>query len=94
MVSPSLSLTVNANHHYDSGLLLAYLLTSEATRDSLKNVVEPQDGVDRKSIWHNFPAEEIYLKAFAPDTARLHWILFSDVTTQLTVAYAEVQIFT
>ena len=88
MVAPSLSLTVNANHHYDSGLLLAYLLTGEATRDSLKDVVK------QHSAWHNFPAEEIYLKAFASHTAHLHWVLFSDVTTQLPVAYADAQIFT
>lgn len=88
MVAPSLSLTVNANHHYDSGLLLAYLLTGEATRDSLGDVVR------KHSKWHNFPAEEIYLKAFAPHTAHLRWVLFSEVTTQLPVAYADAQIFT
>jgi hypothetical protein len=88
MVSPSLSLTLNANHHYDSGLLLVYLLTCEATRDSLKDVLQ------QHNAWHNFPAEEIYLKAFAPHTAHLHWVLFSDVTTQLPVAYADAQIFT
>lgn len=86
--APSLSLTVNANHHYDSGLLLAYLLTSEATRDSLKDVIR------QHSAWHNFPAEEIYLKAFAPYTAHLYWVLFYDGTTQKLVAFAEAQAFT
>ncbi len=88
MVAPSLSLTVNANHFYDSGLLLAYLLTSEATNDSLKDVVrEPW-------VWNEFPAEEIYLKAFTPHTTHLQWVLFYDATTQRPVAYAEAQIFT
>lgn len=88
MVAPSLSLTVNANYHYDSGLLLAYLLTSEATRGRLKDVVS------QHSAWHNFPAEEIYLEAFAPNMAHLQWVLFYDVPRQLPVAYAEAQNFT
>lgn len=88
MVAPSLTLTVNANRHYDSGLLLAYLLTSEATRASVKDVVNQRSG------WHNFTAEEIYLKTFVPHTAHLQWVLFSDVTTQQPVAYAEAKIFT
>lgn len=86
-VAPSLSLTLNADHLYDSGLLLAYLLTSEATKDSLEHVV-------REYKWHNFSAEDIYLKAFAPHTAHLRWVLFSDVTTHLPVAFADAQIFT
>lgn len=87
-VAPSLSLTFNADHHYDSGLLLAYLLTGEATRNSLEDIVK------RHGAWHNFPAEEIYLKAFAPHKTHLLWVLFSDVTTQLPVAYADAQLFT
>ena len=88
LVAPSLSLTFNANHNYDSGLLLAYLLTCEDTRNSLKGVVR------NRRAWHNFPAEEIYLKTFTPNTAHLHWILFSNVTTQQPLAYADAQIFT
>lgn len=86
-VAPSLALAVNADHHYDSGLLLAYLLTSPATRDSLRNVVE------RHSEWHSFQAEDIFLRAFAPHTAHVQWVLFSDVITQLPVAYADARLF-
>jgi flagellar basal body-associated protein FliL len=87
-VAPSLSLTINTNHYYDSGLLLAYLLTSEATLSSLGPVV------GRHDEWHSFPAEEIYLKTFSPQTAHLQYVLFYDVARQLPVAYAEAQEFT
>jgi hypothetical protein len=85
---PSLSLTVNANHHYDSGLLLAYLLTSEATSDSLKDVIK------KRSAWHNFSAQEIYLKAFTKHSAHLNWVLFYDKTTKKLSAFAEAKEFT
>ncbi len=57
-------------------------------RDSLKIVVKT------RSKWRDFAAERIYLKAFSPQTAHLHWILFYDETTQLPVAYADAQMFT
>jgi len=87
-VAPSLSLTVHANNHYDSGLLLAYLLTSETTYDSLRGVVR------QYSAWHNFLAEKIYLKVFVPHSTHIQWILFYDRTNTLPVAFADAKIFT
>lgn len=87
-VEPSLSLTVNANHHYDSGLLLAYLLTSNVTRDSLEGII------NQHNEWHNFQAEENYLKSFTPYTMHLNWVLFYEKTTRKLAAFAEAKTFT
>ena len=87
-VAPCLSLTVNENHYYDCGLLLAYLLTSEPAHDRIEDVV------NQHSLWHNFPAEEIYMEAYLPHVAHIHWVLFYDATTQLPVAFAEASTFT
>ena len=87
-VAPSLSLYVNGNHYYESGLLLAYLLTSDATRDSLGAVPE------NYNTWHSFNADEFFLKAFSPRTKHIHWVLFYDETTKQPVAYAGAQEFT
>jgi len=85
--APSLSLTVNADHHYDSGLILAYLLTSGNTRNILNGVVSSH------SEWHRFNAEELYFKAFSAETSHLGWVLFYDITTPHPVAYAEADTF-
>ncbi|MBN1905212.1 MAG: hypothetical protein JW927_08965 [Deltaproteobacteria bacterium] len=85
---PSLSLTVNANHYYDSGLLLAYLLTSKVTRDSLEDII------NQHNEWHNFQAEENYLKSFTPHAMHLNWVLFYDKTIQKLAAFAEAKAFT
>ncbi len=85
--SPSLSLLVNGGHHYDSGLLLAYLLNSNTTSDDLKSITS------KHSSWHTFPADTFYLKAFTPDTSHIQWVLFIDANTKLPVAYANAQLF-
>jgi len=86
-VAPSLSLTLNAGHHYDSGLLLAYLLTSEATRVELGGVV------GNHQAWHTFAAEPLYLKNFVPGVGRVRWVLFYDKSGQDLVAFADAHAF-
>ncbi len=88
MVAPSLSLTVNAGRSYYTGLLLAYLLTGEATRGGLEHIVKGQ------RPWEDFPAEEFYIEAFRPDTAHIQWVLFHDGRTRRPVAYADAKTFT
>ena len=87
-IAPSLSLAFSSDHHYESGLLLAYLLTGEGTSDKLRDIVF------HPGKWNNFPAEEFYLKAFTPNSTYLDWILFYDETAQVPVAYANAQLFT
>ena len=87
-IAPSLSLAFSPNHHYESGLLLAYLLTGEGTSDKLRDIVFDS------GRWNNFPAEEFYLEAFTPNSTYLRWILFYDETAQVPVAYADAQLFT
>lgn len=87
-VAPTLTLTINAGHRYNSGLLLAYLLTSAATSDRLKSVVE------QPNRWDSFSAEEDYIRAFASGGVHIEWVLFYDATTQGPVAYADARAFT
>ncbi|MBI5896543.1 MAG: hypothetical protein HZB24_11265, partial [Desulfobacterales bacterium] len=82
-----LTVTLNAGHHYDSGLLLAYLLTSQATRSDLTTIVR------NYQMWHSFAAEPLYLKSFNPQTDHLRYVLFYDGTAQKLVAFAEAEGF-
>lgn len=69
-MAPSLSLTFGANHRYNSGLLLAYLLTSERTLDVVSEVV------DTHSQWESFDAANLYVQAFSENIAHVRWVLF------------------
>ncbi len=84
-----LTVTLNASpiHHYDAGLLLAYLLTSTATRDELLPIV------DSHQAWHNFAAEPFFLKNFKPQTGHLRYVLFYEGPTQKLLAFAEAEAF-
>lgn len=86
-VAPSLSITFNAHHHYNAGLLLAYLLTSKATQADLQEIVT--DG----SQWKSFNAEQLYLVNLNQDSAQVQWILFYDKSTQNLVGFADAQTF-
>lgn len=85
--SPSLSLTVNANHHYNSGLLLAYILTSRENRGQLNQIISTH------RAWEKFEAEELFLKAFSSDNIHLEWILFFNKTNPTPIAYAPAKEF-
>jgi len=85
--APCLFLVLNAGHHYDGGLLLAYLLTSQATRGDLLSVVR------NYQAWHSFAAEPLFLKNFTPQTGHLGYVLFYDGPTQKLVAFAETEAF-
>lgn len=87
-VAPSLSLTLNGGHQYNSGLLLAYLLTSDGTRGDLSRVINDHES------WYTFAAEKIYLKNFKPKTGHLGWVLFYDGSGDNLVAFADAQAFT
>lgn len=82
-----LTVTLNAGHHYDGGLLLAYLLTSEATRGDLAAVVP------NHSLWHTFAAEPIFLKNFRSQTGHLRYVLFYTGPSQKLLAFAEAEAF-
>jgi hypothetical protein len=84
---PSLSLTLNAGHHYDTGLLLAYMLTSDVTRNELRDIIRQHDA------WHTFTAETLYLQAFAQNSRHIKWILLYDGTGEEPVAYADAKMF-
>ena len=86
-VAPSLSITFNAGHHYDAGLLLAYLLTSQATRGSLEAVVS------NHGQWKTFNAEQPFLFNLNQATAQVDWILFYDKSEQHLIAFADAQAF-
>ena len=82
-----LTVTLNAGHYYDAGLLLAYLLTSAATRDELLPIV------DSHQAWHTFAAEPIFLKNFRPQTGRLRYVLFYSGPSQKLLAFADAEAF-
>lgn len=84
---PSLSLTLNARHHYNTGLLLAYILTSDITRSELEGIIR------QKSKWHTFTAEMLYLQAFGQNSKHIKWILFYDGNRKGPVAYADAKLF-
>lgn len=86
-VAPSLSITFNAHHHYNAGLLLAYLLTSKTTRADLEAVVT--DG----NQWKTFNAEQFYLVNLNQDSAQVQWVLFYDQSAQNLVGFADAQAF-
>jgi hypothetical protein len=86
-VAPSLSITFNAHHHYNAGLLLAYLLTSTATRADLEAVVT------HGSQWKSFNAEQLYLVNLNQASAQLQWVLFYDQSAQNLVGFADAQDF-
>jgi len=86
-IAPSLSLRVNAGHHYDGGLLLAYLLTGPATGDDIFQVVENYD------LWHSFSAEEIFLKSYAQNQQHLQMVLIYSGDSPIPVAYASAREF-
>ena len=85
--APCLTLTLNAGHYYDAGLLLAYLLTSNASRAALLPVVHSY------TAWHDFAAEGLYLKTFAPGSRHVRWVLFYDKSPQHLIGYADAQAF-
>lgn len=84
---PSLSLTLNAGHHYNAGLLLAYILTSDVTRSELAGII------GQNSAWHTFTAETLYLQVFGQNSKHLKWILFYDGNGKSPVAYADAELF-
>jgi hypothetical protein len=86
-VAASLSLTLSAHHQYDAGLLLAYLLTSEATREELEGIVPDYQA------WHSFVAEPLYLTNFSSGVGRIRWVLFYDKTEQGLIGFANAQVF-
>jgi len=86
-VAPSLSITFNAHHHYNAGLLLAYLLTSKATQADLQEIVT--DG----SQWKSFNAEQFYLVNLNQNSAQVQWLLFYDQSAQNLVGFADAQSF-
>lgn len=84
---PSLSLTLNAGHHYDAGLLLAYILTSDVTRSKVADIIR------RHSEWHTFTAETLYLQTFDRNSKHIKWILFYDDGGKSPIAYADAKLF-
>lgn len=85
--APSLSLLINSEHKYHSGLLLAYILTGASNRNEISRVVRSFNK------WETFPAEKNFFKVFFSKQARIQWILFFDGTTQKPVAYAPAKEF-
>ena len=86
-VAPSLSVTFNAHHQYNAGLLLAYLLTSEATRAVLEAIVS------NGSTWQSFNAEQLYLANLAQPATQAQWVLFYDQSEQNLVGFADAHAF-
>lgn len=86
--APSLSITFNAHHHYDAGLLLAYLLTTQATAEYLEEVVS------NHSKWKTFSAEQPYLVNLNVSSGQVLWVLFYDHSNQNLIGFAEAQAFT
>lgn len=86
--APSLSLTLNANHHYDPGLLLAYLLTGPATRSRLESVIGHPDR------WHDFDAESLFASNLGAPAGPVQWVLFYDGALNRLAGFAEATAFT
>jgi len=82
-----LTVTLNAGHHYDGGLLLAYLLTSAATRSELTPIIR------NHQMWHSFEAEPLFLKNFQAQIGHLSYVLFYEGSAQKLVAFAEAEAF-
>lgn len=85
--APSLSLTLNRSYEYSPGVLLIYLLTSDATRARLENVLH-------QGTWDSFDAESVYLENIPFVGSRLRWVLFYDKEPSNLVAFAEADEFT
>lgn len=84
----SLALTLGAGNHYDSRLLLAYLLTCPASRPLIQPVI------DQPSAWSAFPGEAAYLECFSRQAPHLKALLvYRQPSTEL-VAFADAQAFT
>lgn len=86
-VTASLSLTLRPGTHYDSGLLLAYLLTSPATQEGLKDVI------GQRSAWRTFPAEQAFVDCFSGKTPHLKAVLLYQGGSQVPAAYADARAF-
>ncbi len=85
--APSLSITFNAGHYYDAGLLLAYLLTSQTTRSYLEKVVT------NRGKWKTFNADQPYLINLKQTAGQVQWILFYDRSNQNLIGFADAQNF-
>lgn len=86
-IAPSLSLRINMGHHYDGGLLLAYLLTGPDTGDDIFQIVQEYDR------WHSFSAEEIFLQNFAKNSHHLQMVLIYSGDAPIPVAFAPAREF-
>ncbi len=85
-VAPSLRLRLNAGHHYDGGLLLAYLLTSQATFDQVSVVVGNQG-------WQETNPEDVFFQAFNNDTNHIETLLVYQGDSEIPVAFASAREF-
>lgn len=85
-IAPSLSFRIRAGHHYDAGLLLAYLLTGPETRQDLAPIVDSFE-------WHDFAAPELFLRNFVQATQHLQMVLVYTGQSDIPVAFAPAREF-
>ncbi len=80
-----LSITINAGHHYVTGMLLAYLYTSDATQ----KVIEP---VIKHGRWMKFP-DAAFIKKFGLTTQGVRCLLVYDQDKNHLVGFASASQF-
>ena len=85
-INTSISLTLNAGNHYNLGLLIAYILTSDKTKNDIISVI------DNHNLWDDFPTIE-FINKYGLNEIDLKWILFFDQSPYNLVAYADVNSF-
>lgn len=80
-----LSITINAGHHYVTGMLLAYLYTSNTTRAEIQKVM-------RDGRWITFPDKE-FVNTFGLATQSIRYLLIYDRNKEHLVGFADANQF-
>jgi hypothetical protein len=83
-IEPCLSFELNASRHYNVNLMLAYLFTNKATRDTISHVIS--------GGWWGFPDEPFINRFGFPELAIKH-VLFYDGSARRLIGYADAKLF-
>ncbi len=80
-----LSVTINAGHHYVTGMLLAYLYTSDVTRKTIKKVIS-------RNGWRGFP-DAGFIEKYGLATQGVQCLLVYDENRDHLIGFANASQF-
>jgi len=80
-----LSITINAGHHYVTGMLLSYLYTSSTTRPAIREVLE-------EGRWDKFP-DKNFINTFGLATQSIRYLLIYDHNKERLAGFADANQF-